>query len=191
DARNESSPLSGRAPARACPAADARWPAPGRRGVRSGLRRSGALHAHLQGRARADAGTVPRSECPGSRGRTSTVVTPERFGQGMAFDEYVAYAGTPENLAREAGSWLGPQRRDFSGLLRDWYGRARLHEAQAAAVRWLAAQANGPARILVISEEWSSDCRRDVPMLARLAEAGRMELRIFTRDGQRFSQSHK
>ncbi|HXD95938.1 MAG TPA: thioredoxin family protein [Candidatus Acidoferrum sp.] len=111
-------------------------------------------------------------------------MTPERFGQGMAFDEYVAYAGTPENLAREAGSWLGPQRRDFSGLLRDWYGRARLHEAQAAAVRWLAAQANGPARILVISEEWSSDCRRDVPMLARLAEAGRMELRIFTRDGR-------
>jgi hypothetical protein len=26
-------------------------------------------------------------------------------------------------------------------------------------------------RLLVISEEWSSDCRRDVPALARLAEA--------------------
>jgi hypothetical protein len=37
--------------------------------------------------------------------------------------------------------------------------------------------------MLVISEEWSSDCRRDVPMLARLAEAGGLELRIFTRDG--------
>lgn len=39
------------------------------------------------------------------------------------------------------------------------------------------------AKLLVISEEWSSDCRRDVPMLARLAEAGGLELRIFPRDG--------
>jgi hypothetical protein len=30
-------------------------------------------------------------------------VTAERFAQGMTFDQYVAYAGTPENLAREAG----------------------------------------------------------------------------------------
>jgi hypothetical protein len=35
----------------------------------------------------------------------------------------------------------------------------------------------------VISEDWSSDCRRDVPYLARIAEAGGLELRIFTRDG--------
>ena len=38
--------------------------------------------------------------------------------------------------------------------------------------------------MLVISEEWSSDCRRDVPFLARLAEAGGLQLRIFTRDGR-------
>jgi hypothetical protein len=37
----------------------------------------------------------------------------------------------------------------------------------------------------VISEDWSSDCRRDVPWLARLAEAGGLELRIFNRDGRR------
>ena len=35
----------------------------------------------------------------------------------------------------------------------------------------------------MISEDWSSDCRRDVPYLARIAEAGGLELRIFTRDG--------
>ena len=111
-------------------------------------------------------------------------MTPERFAQGMTFDQYVAYAGSPENLAREAGWWLGPTRRDFSGLLRDWHARARLSAAQASAIRWLADQPGGPARMLVISEEWSSDCRRDVPMLARLAEAGGLEMRIFTRDGQ-------
>jgi hypothetical protein len=116
--------------------------------------------------------------------RRRGVVTPERFSKGMTFEEYVTYLGTPENLEREAGWWLGPQRRDFSGLLRDWHGRLRLTDAQVAAVRWLVAQADGPAKVLVISEEWSSDCRRDVPMLARLAEAGGLELRIFQRDGR-------
>jgi Thioredoxin len=118
-------------------------------------------------------------------------VTPERFAQGMTFDQYVIYAGSPENLAREAGWWLGTTRRDFSGLLRDWHARARLSDAQADAVRWLAAQPGGPARMLVISEEWSSDCRRDVPMLARLAEAGGLEMRIFTRDGQTCSHASR
>jgi hypothetical protein len=36
-----------------------------------------------------------------------SVVTPERFAKGMTFDEYVRYAGGPENLAREAfGSYF-------------------------------------------------------------------------------------
>jgi hypothetical protein len=48
------------------------------------------------------------------------------------------------------------------------------------------AQPNGPAKMLVISEEWSSDCRRDVPIFARIAAATGMELRIFTRDGQQY-----
>ena len=116
--------------------------------------------------------------------RANSVVTAERFVTGLTFDDYVRYAGSPENLQREAGWWLGPVRQDLSGLLRTWYERNRLSEAQTAAIQWLARQPDGPARILVISEEWSSDCRRDVPMLARLAEAGGLELRIFTRDGR-------
>lgn len=120
--------------------------------------------------------------------RTRSVVTAERFAQGMTFDEYVTYTGTPENLAREAGWWLGTERQDFSDLLRSWYERNPLSDTQAGAICWLAQQPGGPAKILAISEEWSSDCRRDVPMLARLAEAGGLELRIFTRDGQKSSQ---
>lgn len=116
--------------------------------------------------------------------RTKSVVTAERFAQGMTFDRYVKYAGTPENLEREAGWSLGPQRIDFSDRLREWYEQVGLSDAQTSAIRWLAAQPNGPAKILAISEEWSSDCRRDVPMLAHLADAGGMELRIFSRDGQ-------
>ena len=121
-----------------------------------------------------------------------SAVTPERFAKGRTFDEYVQYVGSAENLAREAfggyfpdaGSY-GAARKDNSGVFRERYARVRLSDQQAAAIKWLAAQPGGPAKILVISEDWSSDCRRDVPMLARLAEAGGMELRIFNRDGQK------
>ena len=116
-----------------------------------------------------------------------SMVTPERFASGLTFAEYLRFIGTPENLKREGSG--GEPRRDWSSHMRAWYEASRLTEAQMAAAKWLASQPNGPAKILVISEEWSSDCRRDVPMLARLAEAGQFELRIFTRDGQRFSAS--
>ena len=80
---------------------------------------------------------------------------------------------------------MGGPRRDNSGILRERYGKTWLNEQQTAAIKWLAAQPGGPAKILAISEDWSSDCRRDVPMLARLAEAGGLELRIFNRDGKK------
>jgi len=123
---------------------------------------------------------------------SQSVVTPQRFAKGMTFDEYVKYVGTPENLAREgfsayhpdAGSIGGP-RKDNSAVFRERYARTKLADYQVAAIKWLAAQPDGPAKILVISEDWSSDCRRDVPVLARLAEAGGMELRIFNRDGKK------
>jgi len=121
-----------------------------------------------------------------------SVVTPDRFAKGMTFNEYVKYAGSPENLAREAfGGYLpdggssGAPRKDNSAVFRERYAKARLTDEQTAAIKWLVAQPNGPAKILVISEDWSSDCRRDVPALARLAEAGGMELRIFNRDGKK------
>jgi len=121
--------------------------------------------------------------------RTTSVVTPERFASGMTFPEYLAWIATPENLAREGSG--GMARKDWSGWMREWHGSMRLSAAQEAAIQWLARQPGGPAKILVLSEEWSSDCRRDVPMLARLAEAGGLELRIFRRDGQRFGRSQR
>jgi broad specificity phosphatase PhoE len=119
---------------------------------------------------------------------SSSVVTPERYAMGMTFDEYVRYVGTPENLAREAST--GP-RRDYSGFLRDAFEASRLTDAQREALQWLVAQPNGPAKMLAIAEEWSSDCRRDVPTFARIAAETGMELRIFRRDGQRFSSSQQ
>jgi thiol-disulfide isomerase/thioredoxin len=119
--------------------------------------------------------------------RHQSVVTAERFARGMTFDEYVRFVATPQNLAREGS--MGNPRRDMRAQLRATFDATRLEPAQAEALRWLAAQPGGPAKMLVLSEEWSSDCRRDVPVFARMAEAAPFELRIFPRDGQKFGSS--
>ncbi len=121
--------------------------------------------------------------------RSKSVVTPQRFASGMTFDQYVRHVATPENLKREGSG--GAARRDWSGYLRTAYEQTRLTEAQTAALKWLASQPGGPAKVLAISEEWSSDCRRDIPAVARMAEVAGLELRIVPRDGQRFSDSHR
>jgi hypothetical protein len=113
------------------------------------------------------------------------MVSAARFAQGMTFDEYVAYTATPENLAREPSP--GGAGRKWSDHLRKVYEATRLSPPQQAAWTWLVGQPDGPARVLAISEEWSSDCRRDIPVIARVAAATGLELRIFPRDGRRFS----
>jgi hypothetical protein len=113
------------------------------------------------------------------------MVSAQRFGQGMTFDQYVAWTATPENLAREASP--AGAGREWSEHLRRVYEATRLTPAQQAAWAWLVQQPDGPARVLAISEEWSSDCRRDIPVIAKVAATAGLELRIFPRDGQRFS----
>ena len=109
------------------------------------------------------------------------MVDAARFAKGMTFSQYVQYVGTPENLKREGSQ---APRRDWSDFLRKAYEAVRLSPAHEAAWKWLVAQPNGPAKVMAISEEWSSDCRRDIPLVARLADTVGLELRIFTRDGQ-------
>src|ERR1700704_5544340 len=87
-----------------------------------------------------------------------SVVTPERFAKGRSFEQYVTYISTPENLARETNT--GP-RQDFGAFFHEAFERSHLTDDQEAALKWLVSRANGPANMLVISEEWSSDCRRD------------------------------
>ena len=116
------------------------------------------------------------------------MVDAARFGKGMTFPQYVQYVGTPENLKREGSQ---APRKDFSDFLRKAYESIRLSAAHEAAWKWLMAQPDRPANVLAISEEWSSDCRRDIPLIARLADTVGLELRIFTRDGQTSGRAPK
>ena len=61
----------------------------------------------------------------------SPTVTPERFAEGMTFDQYVAYIGTSENLQREATG--GATRRDFSHFFAEAFRNSRLTEYQIEA----------------------------------------------------------
>jgi hypothetical protein len=117
----------------------------------------------------------------------TVVIAPERFAQGMTFDQYATYVGTPENLARDTNA--GP-RRDYSTFFHEAFEESRLTEAQEAALKWLMARPNGPAKMVAISEDWSSDCRRDIPTFARMAASTGMQLRIFNRDGKKFSTAN-
>ncbi|TAJ20180.1 MAG: hypothetical protein EPO65_04565, partial [Dehalococcoidia bacterium] len=107
-------------------------------------------------------------------------VSSKRFRDGYTFDEYLRYLASPVNLAREGyegGTRLSPTQRraDLSRDVSDWYASFALTEPQIQSIRLLAALPGGPARILVISEEWSSDCRRDVPVFQHLAEAAGLD----------------
>ena len=71
------------------------------------------------------------------------------------------FIGSPENLGRDGFdirkfSAVTP-RVDWSSYLRDRHAKARLTDEQAAAMKWLAAQPGGPAKVAVIAEDWSSE----------------------------------
>lgn len=94
----------------------------------------------------------------------ASVVTPERFAQGMTYDEYMD--SVKVNKAR----------------IEEYYSNVNLESEQTEALRGLVASEGGPARMMVIGEDWCGDVVRELPVLARVAEAAGLELRIFPRD---------
>ena len=94
----------------------------------------------------------------------ASVVTPERYSQGMTYDQYMETVKV--NKAR----------------IEEYYANVSLDSEQTARLQELASQDNGPARMMVIGEDWCGDVVRELPVLARVAEAAGLELRIFPRD---------
>tara|TARA_B100000315_G_scaffold190395_1_gene180462 strand:- start:140 stop:724 length:585 start_codon:yes stop_codon:yes gene_type:complete len=94
----------------------------------------------------------------------TSVVTPQRFSEGFGYADYLAQIKV--NKAR------------FDGF----YAGCKIRPEDAASFRELADRPDGPAKMLVLGEDWCGDVVRGLPVLARVAEAAAIELRIFPRD---------
>jgi hypothetical protein len=95
-----------------------------------------------------------------------SVVTHERFSQGYTYEDYIAQINVNKDRFEQ------------------YYATAEgaITSDDAKAFTTLATQDGGVARILVLGEDWCPDVYRGMPMIARIAEAGGMDLKIFPRD---------
>jgi hypothetical protein len=94
-----------------------------------------------------------------------SVVTRQRFDSGLTWSQYLN-----EKVQRN--------REKFQYN----YDETTVSDEDAAALKRLVAQDNGPARVLALGEDWCPDVFRGIPVIARIAEASGMDLRIFPRD---------
>ncbi len=95
---------------------------------------------------------------------TTTVVTPARFASGLTYQDFLAQAKVNVDKFEEN------------------YKTAHLSAEDAAFFKRVAAMPAGPAKMLALGEDWCPDVYRGLPVMAKIAEAAGMELRIFPRD---------
>jgi len=93
-----------------------------------------------------------------------SVVTPERFAQGQPYDEWLE--GIDRNLERFNENYEG----------------TTVSDEDARALKELVQRPDGPAKCLALGEAWCPDVFRGLPVIAKLAEATGIELRVFFRD---------
>ena len=96
--------------------------------------------------------------------RETSVVTPERFSQGFDYPSYIDQIKV--NKARFEGFYNGFQ----------------VSPEDTAFFKELVQRPNGPAKMMVIGEDWCGDVIRGLPVLARIAEAAGIPISIFPRD---------
>ena len=96
--------------------------------------------------------------------RQASVVTPQRYSSGYTYEEYLAQINVNKN-------W-------FQHL----YDNFQLAPDEAEFFRKAVRHPRGPAKMIVIGEDWCPDVYRGMPVMARIAEASGMEMRTFPRD---------
>jgi hypothetical protein len=94
----------------------------------------------------------------------TTIVTPARFVQGLSYSDFLAQATINHDKFNES------------------YQSVPLTEGDLAFFRKAAALPQGPKKILALAEAWCGDVYRELPTVARIAEATSADLRIFLRD---------
>lgn len=93
-----------------------------------------------------------------------SVVTPDRFNSGLTYGEYIG------RIQRNR------EKFDYN------YRETELSDDDIAAFSRLATMPGGCAKVLALGEDWCPDVFRGLPVIARIAEASGMELRVFPRD---------
>jgi thiol-disulfide isomerase/thioredoxin len=91
------------------------------------------------------------------------VITQERFAKGLTFQSYLGL--------------IGANRQRFDPHIADF----RLTSADARFFEDLGKRAGG-LKVVAIGEDWCPDVHRGLPVMAKIADAGNMELRFFPRD---------
>ena len=91
-------------------------------------------------------------------------VSRERFDAAKSYEQYLA--GIKSN------------REKFL----DNFEKTQISDEQAVRLRALAARPGGPARLLVIGEDWCPDVYRGMPVAKRIADAAGFEMRVLERD---------
>ena len=94
----------------------------------------------------------------------TTVITPERFAQGLTWTDFLASAKV--------------NRDKFEHN----YNNPVLTQADVAFFQRVSQRRDGPRKLLAIAEAWCGDVYRELPTAVRIAEAAGMDLRIFLRD---------
>lgn len=93
-----------------------------------------------------------------------SVVTKERFASGLTFPDFLGQIKVNKDRFNE------------------FYQSGQLTADDQAFFQEAVKMPNGPAKILVLGEDWCPDVFRGLPVFARIAEASGMELRVFFRD---------
>ena len=94
----------------------------------------------------------------------TSVVTPQRFSQGLEYRDYIK--GIKVN----------------KDLFEQYYQTVQLSPMDVEFFRRGARQEGGPAKVLVLGEDWCPDVYRGMPVIARVAEASGIEMKVFPRD---------
>ena len=94
----------------------------------------------------------------------TSVVTPERFSEGFTYESYIEQIKV--NKAR----------------FDEFYNSFGVTAEDAEALKELSSRPNGPAKMLVLGEDWCGDVIRGLPVLARMAEVAGWEMSVFPRD---------
>ena len=93
-----------------------------------------------------------------------SVVTPERFKLGLLYNDWMGQIKVNKDRFEEA------------------YKSFHVDDADASYIRGLLEKGEGPAKVLILGEDWCPDVIRGLPVMVKFAEAVGMEARIFPRD---------